>query len=147
LNSRSAKNIDYDAEDGAAPVVAPFRTLVVDGKHFFIGFLEAFLQGAGHMIMTADSYDDAVAKTRQFQPDLILLDTGLEGVDCLELLSTLLMEQSSAAVLLLARNPSVTEAIEAMKIGALDYLAQPLDPRKLKQVIETQKLLFKDAHG
>ena len=143
--SQAARQSNTDA--AAAAQNAHFRTLVVDGNHFFGGFLEKFLENQKHFILTADSAQDAIAKTRQFQPDLILLDSGLEGVKGLELLGELLMEQASAAVIVLARKPSIPEAVEAIKLGALDYMEQPLDPQKLKEAIESQKQLFKIHNG
>jgi DNA-binding NtrC family response regulator len=144
MNSNgSQNNRKTEIAAAAAPENAHFRTLVVDGNHFFTGFLEKFLETAQHFILTADSAQDAIAKTRQFQPDLILLDSGLDGGNGLELLGELLMEQASAAVIVMARQPSAAEAVEAMKMGALDYLEQPLDPQKLSQAIEIQKQLFK----
>jgi DNA-binding response OmpR family regulator len=121
-----------------------FRTLVVDGNFFFTGFLEKFLESEGHFILTASTIKDAVAKTRQFQPDLILLDSELEGVAGLALLGELLMEQSSAAVILLARQPSIADAVEAIKLGATDYFERPLDPQRLRHAIDNQKALFKN---
>ena len=131
---------------------AQFRTLVVDGNFFFTGFLEKFLEAEGHFILTASTLKDAIAKTRQFQPDLILLDSELDGTPGLALLGELLMEQSSAAVILLARQPSIADAVEAIKLGAMDYFERPLDPQRLRHAIEVQKLLFKnqqlaDAEG
>jgi DNA-binding NtrC family response regulator len=126
---------------------AQFRTLVVDGHFFLTGFLEKFLEAEGHAILSANSVKEALAKTRQFQPDLILLDGGLDGVQGLELLGELLIEQASAAVVIMARTPSIAEAVEAIKMGALDYLDQPLDLQKLKQAIETQKLVTKSQQA
>ena len=121
-----------------------FRTLVVDGNFFFTGFLEKFLEAEGHYILTAATIKDAVSKTRQFQPDLILLDSELDGTTGLALLGELLMEQSSAAVIMLARQPSIADAVEAIKLGATDYFERPLDPQRLRNAIENQKALFKN---
>jgi DNA-binding response OmpR family regulator len=141
MNSNGQHSQNNSAPEAAAET--RFRTLVVDGHFFLTGFLEKFLEVEGHVILTATSVKEALAKTRQFQPDLILLDGGLDGVQGLELLGELLIEQASAAVVVLARTPSIAEAVEAIKMGALDYLDQPLDLQKLKQAIETQKLLTK----
>jgi two-component system phosphoglycerate transport system response regulator PgtA len=130
-------------EEGLALPNPQFRTLVVDGNFFFTGFLEKFLESEGHSILTAATIKDALAKTRQFQPDLILLDSELDGATGLSLLSELLMEQSSASVIMLARQPSIAEAVEAIKLGATDYFERPLDPQRLRHAIESQKTLFK----
>jgi len=119
-----------------------FTTLVVDANFSFGGFLESFLETEGHSILRASSAEDALAKTRQFQPDLILLDNDLNGISAVALLPALLMEQASAAIILLAGTPSISEAVEAIKRGAADYLARPVNPQKLKQAIDAQHRLF-----
>jgi DNA-binding NtrC family response regulator len=120
-----------------------FTTLVVDAKLSFVGDLEEFLKIEGHFILRAETAKDAIDKTRQYQPDLILLDNELEGITGLALMGELLLEQSAAAVIMLATNPSITESVEAIKRGAVDYLFRPLDFVKLKQAIDIQKALFK----
>jgi DNA-binding NtrC family response regulator len=119
-----------------------FTTLVVDGRISFEDFLQEFFKSEGHFILRAESAQQALELCRQNQPDLILLDNELNGVTGLALMGELLMEQASAAVIMMARHPSVFEAVEAMKRGAVDYLERPLDLRRLKQAIDTQKLLF-----
>jgi two-component system nitrogen regulation response regulator GlnG len=134
-----------DAQPKAVAKPASFRTLVVDADHFMSAALEQALTADGQLILTADSAKSALDLTRQFQPDLILLDSGIEGAQNLELLGELLIEQASAAVVVVARNASVREAVEAMKMGALDYLERPLDPKKIAEVCSTQQAWFKDA--
>jgi DNA-binding response OmpR family regulator len=136
-----------DSEDPADSLTGKnpfFTTLVVDGKLTFVGVLEDFLKAEGHFILRAETAEEALAKTRQFQPDLILLDSELEGVTGLALMGELLLEQASAAVILLARNPSIAESVEAIRRGAVDYMDRPLDLAKLKQAIDIQKALFKN---
>ena len=120
-----------------------FTTLVVDGDSTFDGFLEEFFRSEGHFIMRANSDFEALAKTREYLPDLILLDNELPGAGGLALMPELLMEYASAAVIMMTKRPSIAEAVEAMKLGAADYLDRPLDPSRLKQAIDLQKALFK----
>ena len=130
---------------GAKPKTATFRTLVVDGDNFMSPAVEKALEGQGHLILTADSAKTALEKTRQFQPDLILLDSGIQGSQSLELLGELLIEQASAAVVVVARNPSIAEAVLAIKMGALDYLVRPIEAKTIAQVSLDQQAWFKDA--
>jgi DNA-binding NtrC family response regulator len=120
-----------------------FTTLVIDGQISFAEFLQEFFKTEGHLLLRAETAVEALDMTREYQPDLILLDSELEGILGLALLCQVLMEQASAAVVVMARTPNVQEAVEAMKLGAVDYLERPLDLVKLKKVIDTQKSLFK----
>ncbi|HTB21799.1 MAG TPA: response regulator [bacterium] len=131
----------------AAPVLAEknrvFTILVVEGSLSFEGFVGEFFKAGGHYILRAASREDALAQTREHKPDLILLDNEMKDALGLVLLPELLLEHASAAVVVMAGHPSVDEAVEAMKLGAVEYLERPLDPEKLRRAIETQKALFK----
>jgi DNA-binding NtrC family response regulator len=120
-----------------------FTTLVVDGPIPFASFLKEFFKTEGQFIIRAGSAEEALAKTRHFLPDLILLNSELEGIPGLSLLPGLLLEHPHAAVIIMASKPNAPEAVEAMKMGATDYLERPLDQKKLKQAIDLQKSLFK----
>src|SRR6478735_6066340 len=113
-----ASHSGQDPRDGAKvqpeAEKASFRTLVVDGGHFMSAAVEEALKAGGRQILTADSAEQALDLTRQFQPDLILLDAAAEGPRNLELLGELLIEQAKAAVVVVARSPSIAGAVEAM---------------------------------
>jgi len=120
-----------------------FTILVAGAKASYDGALEDFLGAGGHLILRAESAEEALAQTRRHQPDLILLDGELGEQGGLRLLGRLFLEQASAAVILMSGHPSVAESVEAMRRGAADYLGRPLDLERLKQAIGIQKLLFK----
>jgi DNA-binding NtrC family response regulator len=120
---------------------APFTTLVVDGAAYFKRGLREFLESEGHTILTAETDKEALDMTRAHLPDLILLNIENRGLDGLELLPELLIVHPRAAVILMAGRSRVSEAVEAIKAGAVDYLEWPVDLKKLKSAIETQKSL------
>lgn len=117
---------------------AQFKILVVDGNQFFTPFVEKFLEAEGHQVIKAFSAAEALLKTNEFQPDLILFDNGVEGSAGRDMLSDLLVAQTSAAVVVLARNPTVSASAEAIRRGAVDY-QEALDVQNLKEIIEFQK--------
>jgi two-component system response regulator AtoC len=121
-----------------------FTILVLDSNFLLDSTLERFLRSERYAFIMASSAHDALAKTRRFQPDLILLDCELKGVACLTLLPELLTVHPRAAVILLASRPSVSSVVEALRLGAVDFFERPLDLGRLKRVIEMQKALFKD---
>lgn len=142
--------MDSDARGGGnnsgpgAAVKNPwFTTLVVDGDLPFSGVLNEFIETEGHFVLRAMNADEALAKAREFQPHFILLNVDAEGLGALELLPRLLLEDPGAAVILMACSPGISDAVEAMKLGAADYLELPLNPEKLRQSIENQKALIK----
>ena len=120
-----------------------FTTLVVEGKLPFEEFLAEFFKTEGHFILRAENAAEALAMTREHWPDLILMTREMDGTNGLKLLPELLQEHPSAAVIMMATAPSVVDAVEAMKLGAVDYLERPLNREKLKHAIEQQKKLYK----
>jgi DNA-binding NtrC family response regulator len=121
---------------------AVFTTLVADADLYFDSFLGDFLKAEDHFILRASTAEQTLAMTRQYMPDLILLDNDLEGCQGLSLMAELLLEHSGSAVIVMASHASVLEAVEAMKLGAAEYLERPLNSTRLKQAIDLQKELF-----
>ena len=113
-----------------------FTILVLDHNYILDGALADFLKLEGYRVLLASTAEEALAKTRQYQPDLILLDCEIKGIKCLSLLPELLVENPSAEVILLASRPSASSVLEAIKLGAVDYFERPLDLKGLKLVID-----------
>jgi two-component system nitrogen regulation response regulator GlnG len=121
---------------------AVFTTLVADADLYFDSFLGEFLKAEDHFILRASTAAQTLAMTREYMPDLILLDNDLEGCAGISLMAELLLEHSGSAVVVMASKASIFEAVEAMKLGAADYLERPLNTIRLKQAIDLQKDLF-----
>ena len=83
------------------------------------------------------------------QYDVIFLDSGMRGVDGLEILRQLKASGVTSEVVILTSQPAVEAAVEAMKRGAADYLAKPLSPDRLRTVVrrvqEHSRLLRENA--
>jgi ActR/RegA family two-component response regulator len=140
IGAQDAHNLVLNSS--VASESAQFKILVVGGDHFFTGFVDKFFETEGHRVIKAISADEAVAKTTEFQPDLILLDNEVEGAIGRDLLGDLLTQQFSAGILVFAKNPKISEAAEAVRRGAIDYQQGPLDIQRLKEIIEFQKAIF-----
>jgi DNA-binding response OmpR family regulator len=119
-----------------------FTTLLINDLDGMDRALERFMRAEGHSVIRASSAAEALSQTREFQPDLILLDSQMGGKSTLALLPKLLLEQLSAAVIVLAPRPRSEDAVESLKLGAADFFERPLDLGRLKQAIDLQKKLF-----
>jgi len=119
-----------------------FTTLIVENKGPFADLLVDFFKTEGHYILRAETAEEALAMTRQHWPDLILLNREMDGSNSVKFFPELLTVHPSAAVIIMATNPTVSEAVDAMRLGAVDYLERPLDTKRLKQTIDEQKALF-----
>ncbi|MBS0150945.1 MAG: sigma-54-dependent Fis family transcriptional regulator [Nitrospira sp.] len=73
---------------------------------------------------------------RKEAPDLVLLDIALPGTDGLAVLQMLRTERKSTPVIMLTGTKSVKTAVDAMKLGAADYLSKPFDVDELRIVID-----------
>lgn len=119
-----------------------FTTLVIESEINFVGHLEDFLKAEGHYLLRAETAEEGMAMTRQHWPDLILLNNEMVGTHGLNFLPELLIAHPSAAVIVMASNPSVAEAVDALRLGAVDYLVRPLDTKRLKETIDEQRALY-----
>jgi DNA-binding NtrC family response regulator len=133
---KKAGQWESDSSFSSAQENSFFTILVVDPKASLDAVLEDFLKTELQYSVRARSAEEALAATRQFQPDLILLNDSMKA-----LLDGLLMEQPSAAVILMAEAPSISGAVDAMRQGAVDYLELPMDLQKLRSAILLQKSL------
>ena len=113
----------------------PMTALIIDSNPFFGNALRRFLADPGRIVILATSAEDAIAKTREHKPSIVLLNNELEDASSLELIPEILLENPESSVFLLASSPSIAEAVQAIKQGATDYVEGPLQPELLKQII------------
>lgn len=106
------------------------KILVVDDEPTIVNTLNAYLEREGFTVRTALDGASALELARSFQPDLIVLDVMLPGMDGLELLSTLRRE-SNVYVMLLTAKTEETDKIVGLTMGADDYITKPFSPREL----------------
>jgi DNA-binding NarL/FixJ family response regulator len=88
--------------------------------------LTRLLSRAGHDAITADPRD-SVVRAREYCPQVALIDAGLEDVSSADVLRWLRQASPNTAVAMLDSLPSVRSAVEAMQLGAADYLDQSQD--------------------
>jgi DNA-binding NtrC family response regulator len=95
-------------------------------------------------VLSAGDGEEGLALFRSSCPDLILLDILLPGVDGLTVLKTIRSEDSRISVIMLTASTTVKTAVEAMKIGAADYITKPFDVEELRlnvaRALETTEL-------
>lgn len=112
------------------------KILVIDDDRSLTDLLVAFFKKDGENAVPAYSASEGLAKTREFSPDVILLDIQLQEESGLKLIPELLMEKSSAVIIMLTGYPTIQSAVEAMSMGAVDYLEKPVDFVQLKNRVK-----------
>ena len=103
------------------------KVLIVDDDASHRAMLRATLTAEGFATLEADDGDVAVQKVEEEGCDLILLDLKMPRVDGIEALRQIKRLNPALPVLIMTAYASVDTAVEALKIGAYDYLTKPLD--------------------
>ncbi len=109
--------------------------LVVDDEKSQREILEMILSGEGYDVTTASSGEAAMKFVADRHFDLVLTDLKMTGMSGLELLKQLTDFDKSIIVLLLTAHGTVDSAVDALRLGAFDYLQKPYDREKLLETI------------
>lgn len=112
------------------------NVMVVDDEETICEALAAWFEKDGYQVETAFSGADALARMEEKPCDIYLLDIKMPGMDGIELLSRLKERQPDAMVIMITAHGSIQTAVEAMKLGASDYLCKPFDPDELSLIME-----------
>ncbi|MEO7118281.1 MAG: response regulator transcription factor [Candidatus Limnocylindrales bacterium] len=104
--------------------------LVVDDEPKIVQLARDYLEFAGFAVVSAADGPSAVETARRRQPDLIVLDIGLPGLDGLEVTRELRRDSAIPIVMLTARDDEL-EKLLGLELGADDYLTKPFSPREL----------------
>lgn len=110
------------------------RILLVDDEAGIRASLKVVLEPA-YEILSASSAQEGLDIFRRASPDLILLDIIMPGMDGLALLETIRKEDIHIPVIMLTGTKTVKTAVDAMKLGAADYLTKPFDVDELRLVV------------
>jgi two-component system nitrogen regulation response regulator GlnG len=86
-------------------------------------------------ITTASSGEDGLKVIPKFKPDLVLMDVRMGGLNGLETLRKIRASNPKLLVILMTAYGTTQTAIEAMKLGAYDYLLKPFDAVKIKEIV------------
>ena len=104
--------------------------LVVDDEPKIVQLARDYLEHAGFTVLTAGDGTSALHAVRTRQPDLVVLDLGLPGVDGLEVMRTVRADRSTPIVVLTARDTEL-DTLLGLELGADDYMTKPFSPREL----------------
>jgi DNA-binding NtrC family response regulator len=112
----------------------PARVLIVDDDPLVRDMLAELLEGMGHEVDGADSTAAAWQRLQDAPPELILLDLRLGEESGLKLLEELAGQQEAGVVMMTAHG-SVGTAVEAMKLGAVDFVSKPFRAEEMERAV------------
>jgi len=110
--------------------------LIADDEASMLDFLSLLFQGEGYDVETARSAETARKALAGRNYDLVLCDILMPDGNGLDLLKEIKAADANAAVIMMTAYTSTKSAIEAMKLGAYDYISKPFDVEELKIVAQ-----------
>jgi len=109
--------------------------LIVDDEQVVRDSLGHWFTEEGYAVETSGSAGEALSKLASRETDLVIADIRMPGIDGMELLERIKVEQLDTAVIIMTGYASVETAVRALKHGAFDYITKPFDPDDLSVVV------------
>jgi DNA-binding NtrC family response regulator len=120
------------------------RVLIVEDDEIFLRPLQRTLEVAGYEVVVTPSGEEALDALKGDDVDLLLTDKRLPGMDGVELVRRIRAEHPDLAVIVMTAYGTIESAVEAVRLGAADYLVKPLESAELlivvRHAIEFQEL-------
>ncbi len=112
------------------------KILVVDDEVKTCEFLKRILKAHEYDVITSNNGNDALKKARKEDPDAMLLDIRMPGIDGIEVLKQLKEAVPLLPVILVTAVTDIDTAVQAIKLGAYDYVTKPLDSEKINIILK-----------
>ncbi len=112
------------------------KILVVDDEISMREFLAILLEREGYFIDQADSAETALRFLESSSYDLVISDVKMPGLDGIALLATIKEMSQDTAVLMMTAFSTAEQAVEAMKLGAYDYIAKPFNVEEIRILVK-----------
>jgi DNA-binding NtrC family response regulator len=112
------------------------RIVVIDDEANAAAALEKLLQEDGYGVSSANDARAGLSLLEKTDPDIVLTDLRMPGMDGLELLTKVKQIRPDTMVIVMTAYGTVKTAVRAMKLGAEDYLAKPIDFEELQVILD-----------
>jgi DNA-binding NtrC family response regulator len=109
--------------------------LAIDDEPGMLALVERFARALDFNVVCHGGGQGALDHLTQVHPDAVLVDLQMPGLNGLEVLRAIRTVDPDCAVVLMTGHASVDSAIEAVRLGALDYLTKPLDFERLRELL------------
>ena len=120
------------------------KILIVDDEPHVLELLSVALEDEGYRILVANNGREALCQLKKEQPQVVLLDIRMPDVDGLEVLRQIKQINKATSVIMMTAYGAMETVLEAIQLGAYDYLTKPLDLKKvrllIRRALEAQKL-------
>jgi DNA-binding NtrC family response regulator len=126
------------------------KILIIDDEQNFRMIISKVIQDENYKVFSAGTGEDGITNFLKNKPDLVLLDLQLPDITGIEVLKKIKELNPLTEVLMLTAYGNINSAVEAMKLGAFDYLSKPIDNDELILKISTainSTLMKKEIHS
>lgn len=113
----------------------PSRIMIVDDEPNVRLVFKTTLESVGYTLAMAEDGLAALSELERSPADVVLLDLHMPGLDGMDTLRRLREAGNDVPVVIITAHGSVPHAVEAMKLGAIDFLSKPLSPDALRRVV------------
>ncbi|MBZ2387135.1 response regulator transcription factor [Anaerococcus murdochii] len=114
------------------------KILIIEDDRNLLNELREFLENMGYEVASVDNFLKANDLALKMRPDLVILDINLPGISGFDICREI-KEKSNIPVLMLTSRVGIEDEIKGLEIGADEYLAKPVDTRRL--ILRMEKLL------
>ena len=112
------------------------RLVIIDDEPSILELMTKYCRKVGHDVTGCRSGMDGIAALREIKPDVLVVDLKLGDVSGLDIIKLCRSEVPNATVIMITGHGSVETAVEAMRLGAFDYLTKPFELPDLQRTIE-----------
>jgi two-component system response regulator GlrR len=116
-----------------------YRILLVDDEADLLSLWKLRLKNSGYKVTTALSGEEALVKLSVVNPNVVLTDLRMQGIDGMALFEAIRERNKTIPVIIITAHGSIPEAVEATKKGVFSFLTKPIDGKDL--ILETEKAL------
>ncbi|MEW9124412.1 MAG: sigma-54 dependent transcriptional regulator [Thermotaleaceae bacterium] len=111
------------------------KILIADDEKNMRWILEKNLKSEGFLVVSAEDGDEAFNMYLDEAPDMVILDYKMPKLDGMEVLKRIKKVNNKIPVIMITAHGSTDAAVEAMKLGAVDFISKPFDINELKLTI------------
>ncbi len=108
-----------------------YKILVVEDESNIRSFAKTILEANDYQVITSDTCQNGIMMFSSHRPDLVLLDLGLPDKDGLEFIRNIRGQQEPIPILVLSARTGETDKVEALDLGANDYITKPFGTAEL----------------
>jgi DNA-binding NtrC family response regulator len=149
-NPADVESLTLDELEYTLLMGGPASILIVDDEPVVREMFEFLLAGSGYQVSLAADAEEALESLENFDYNLLIVDKNLPGLSGLELMEKVRELRPQAEFMVITGYASYQSAVEALRLGALDYLEKPFEDidlikKKIDRSVERQRLLHENA--